>query len=116
MIGEMFVIDAVVHGYNLTPDNQRVPAAAELAAALYYGVHRGFSPRGEEQWILDAQRFFLVTTLTCWPMRCLRKARRMWGSIMVYQGMACSSTGVHPSGWARRFASGILDGCCCTDR
>jgi predicted TIM-barrel fold metal-dependent hydrolase len=57
MIGDAFVIDAVVHGYNLSPENQRGPAAAELAAALYYGVHRGFSPRGQEQWILDEQRF-----------------------------------------------------------
>ena len=57
MIGDAFVIDAVVHGYNLSPENQRSPAAAELAAALYYGVHRGFSPRGQEQWILDEQRF-----------------------------------------------------------
>ena len=58
MIDDAFVIDAVVHGYNLSPENQLSPAAAELAAALYYGVHRGFSPRGQEQWILDAQRFF----------------------------------------------------------
>src|SRR5215510_14475183 len=57
MIGDMFVIDAVVHGYNLSPENQRSPAAAELAAALYYGVHRGFSPRGQDQWILDEHRF-----------------------------------------------------------
>ena len=58
MIGDTFVIDAVVHGYNLSPENQRGPASAELAAALYYGVHRGFSPRGQEQWVLDAERFF----------------------------------------------------------
>ena len=58
MIGDTFVIDAVVHGYNLSPENQRGPASAELAAALYYGVHRGFSPRGQAQWVLDAQRFF----------------------------------------------------------
>jgi predicted TIM-barrel fold metal-dependent hydrolase len=57
MIDDAFVIDAVVHGYNLSPENQRSPAAAELAAALYYGVHRGFSPRGQEQWILDEHRF-----------------------------------------------------------
>jgi hypothetical protein len=48
MIGDTFVIDAVVHGYNLSPENQLGPASAELAAALYYGVHRGFSPRGQE--------------------------------------------------------------------
>jgi hypothetical protein len=57
MIGYTFVIDAVAHGYNLSPENQLGPAAAELAAALYYGVHRGFSPRGQEQWVLDEQRF-----------------------------------------------------------
>jgi predicted TIM-barrel fold metal-dependent hydrolase len=58
MLSNTFVIDAVVHGYNLSPENQLSPASAELAAALYHGVHRGFSPRGQEQWILDEQRFF----------------------------------------------------------
>lgn len=56
-LDDVFVIDAVVHGYNFAPENQKHPIAQQLADLLYHGVHVGFSPRGEAKWLLDYDRF-----------------------------------------------------------
>lgn len=58
MIDNTFVIDAVVHAYNLAPDNQLdTRFGQELSGMLYYGVHTSFQPRGQPQWVMDQQRF-----------------------------------------------------------
>lgn len=58
MIGkDTFVIDAVTHGYNFAPENQKEEACQQLADMLYQGVHRNFSPRGEDRWVLSEERF-----------------------------------------------------------
>jgi uncharacterized protein len=58
MIGDSFVIDAVVHGYNFAPENQKGgPIGQQIVGMLYHGFHSGFQPRGQPQWILDEHRF-----------------------------------------------------------
>ena len=58
MIGDSFVLDAVVHGYNFAPENQKGGVICQqLVGMIYHGFHCGFQPRGQSQWILDAYRF-----------------------------------------------------------
>jgi len=57
MIGDAFVIDAVVHGYSFAPENRKQPLSQQLADMLYHGIHVGFQPRGQAQWVLPYDRF-----------------------------------------------------------
>lgn len=58
MIDGAVVIDGVVHGYLLEPPDASVAGFTEqVAGMLYHGVHHGFQPRGEAQWILPEERF-----------------------------------------------------------
>lgn len=56
-LDDAFVIDAVAHGYNFAPENQKDGLTQQLADMLYYGIHGGFQPRGQEQWVLEYDRF-----------------------------------------------------------
>ena len=56
-LDDAFVIDAVAHGYNFAPENQKDELTQKLADMLYYGIHVGFPPRGQEQWVLEYDRF-----------------------------------------------------------
>jgi len=58
MIDDAVVIDGVVHGYRLDPADEATKDFSEGATALlYHGVHNGFQPRGEPQWVLSEARF-----------------------------------------------------------
>lgn len=60
MIGDAFVIDAVVHGYDYSDENMRPDAGTVgslMATFTYNGFHRAWSPRNEPKWILDEYRF-----------------------------------------------------------
>jgi predicted TIM-barrel fold metal-dependent hydrolase len=57
MIDDAFVIDAVVHGYNLSKENEGRGAIPGITAAMVYGFHRSMSPRSQPQYILDQHRF-----------------------------------------------------------
>lgn len=55
---EVFVMDSTVHAYSFAEDNARYEGLPQqLAEALYHGMHRGWSPRGEPKWILEQARY-----------------------------------------------------------
>jgi len=58
MIDGATVIDGVVHGYHSPPETFTDPIISELVVeSLYHGYHKVFSPRGEDRWLLDHERF-----------------------------------------------------------
>lgn len=57
MIGDAFVIDAVAHGMNFTPENWLDERAQHLAEMTYHSLHVGFQPAGVSKWTLSEERF-----------------------------------------------------------
>lgn len=57
MIDDAFVIDAVAHGYDFSPENQRDPFGGQLGLANYYGFHSAFVAPGQPQWVMPEERF-----------------------------------------------------------
>lgn len=57
MIGDAFVIDATVHGFNFLPDNYRADFLTDVVQMLYNGAHVGFHPRDEPHWNMSWQEF-----------------------------------------------------------
>jgi len=57
-----FVIDAVAHAYNFTPENFREGKRSQkLAEMTYHGLHLGFQPRGDARWALTEDGFYDAT-------------------------------------------------------
>lgn len=58
MIEDTFVIDAVIHGYNLDPSNfQNTKAAAKFAAIAYPQLHLAVSPKDDPRYVLSEKQF-----------------------------------------------------------
>ena len=59
MIDDAIVVDAVAHGYNFAPENALAgDLSTQLGETLYQAIHRGYSPRGDERYVLDQHTFF----------------------------------------------------------
>src|SRR5260370_33631363 len=58
MIGNSFVIDSVVHAYNLTAENQLVQPVRGALSELIYGRHLGCQPRGMTRYVLDRKCYY----------------------------------------------------------
>ena len=58
MIGNCFVIDSVVHAYNLTPENQLVQPVSGALSEMIYAMHLGCQPRGVTKYVLDRKRYY----------------------------------------------------------
>jgi hypothetical protein len=57
MIDDAFIIDAVIHGYNLDPSNFQATAAAKKFAAIAYPqLHKALSP-ADARYILSERQF-----------------------------------------------------------
>jgi predicted TIM-barrel fold metal-dependent hydrolase len=57
-LDDVWVMDSTVHAYSLKPENSTAGEVSQrLADALYHGLHRGFSPRGQDEYLLDEGRF-----------------------------------------------------------
>lgn len=57
MIDDAFIIDAVIHGYNLDPSNFQATAAAQKFAAIAYPqLHKALSP-ADTRYVLSEQQF-----------------------------------------------------------
>jgi len=57
MIDDVFVIDSIVHAFNLAPDNMRSAASDRVVDLFYHGLMLPFSPRGRSEWVLDKPQF-----------------------------------------------------------
>jgi hypothetical protein len=57
MIGDAFVIDATVHGFNFLPSNYRADFLTDVVQMLYNGAHVGFHPHAEPEWNMSWQEF-----------------------------------------------------------
>jgi predicted TIM-barrel fold metal-dependent hydrolase len=56
MLDEVFVLDAITHAYNFSPENRIGQPYADGIADGVYQMHLQFSPPGEE-WLLDLDTF-----------------------------------------------------------
>ena len=67
MIDDVFVIDAVAHGYNLAPANQVDPCYAAATSAQLYGLAMQFVPEGYllpyEEWSNSADPDLVASAL-----------------------------------------------------
>jgi predicted TIM-barrel fold metal-dependent hydrolase len=58
MIEDVYVIDGVAHGVDLSPGNWNDPVVCEpFAEHGYRGLHAKYTPRGEPQWTMNEQRY-----------------------------------------------------------
>ncbi len=57
MIDDAFVLDAVIHTYNFTPENMNDPVLATQLGGMLYGLCSSSAPRKEPEYTLDVERF-----------------------------------------------------------
>lgn len=57
MIDDAFVIDGVIHSYNLSQANWKTQDCETFVRQSYEGLHKTLSPRDEPKWTLDEANF-----------------------------------------------------------
>jgi predicted TIM-barrel fold metal-dependent hydrolase len=57
MLSDVFVLDAIAHAYNFSPDNRIGQPYADGIAEGVYQMHREFTPRGRDDLLHDRETF-----------------------------------------------------------
>ncbi|HZP28389.1 MAG TPA: amidohydrolase family protein [Acidimicrobiia bacterium] len=57
MIDDAVVLDAVIHAYNFSPENQKNPELCSQLGGMLYGLCSSYAPRTQPEYTLDVERF-----------------------------------------------------------
>ena len=60
MIDDAVVVDAVIHAYNFSPENQKNPELCNQLGGMLYGLCSSYAPRTQPEYTLDVVRFMSV--------------------------------------------------------